>query len=262
MAANVTWSFTTAGGAHLPVLDLDAVDAPAVASDSRSQPGRAGREIPLRHQRLHQGHPLLQGPGQHRHACRHVVDRPAAQRSPARPSQTKPRPAGSRSCSRRRWPITANTMYVASYYAPSGSYAVDRQLHSPAAASTTASCTLAEHRPTGGNGVYAYAFGNAFPLEQLQNSSNYWVDVRVRRHSRPRARSPRRRRSRSPVRPAPRPSPPPPTHCSVGGTASDNVGVTRSTWTQRPRRLAASPTAPPSGRCPACALAPGATSSP
>jgi YVTN family beta-propeller protein len=71
--------------------------------------------------------------------------------------------------------ITANTVYVASYLAPNGGYAAtgaafatsgvdNAMLHAPATGSV------------GGNGVYRYGSGNLFP-NATYNATNYWVDV-------------------------------------------------------------------------------------
>src|SRR5581483_6681009 len=70
--------------------------------------------------------------------------------------------------------ITANTTYVASYFAPNGHYAV-----------TGGDCTTATDNPplhaladgaSGGNGVFRYSATSAFPTQSF-NASNYWVDV-------------------------------------------------------------------------------------
>lgn len=70
--------------------------------------------------------------------------------------------------------ITANTVYVVSYRAPAGRYAIDvgyftngvdrGPLHSPSNAAA------------GGNGVYIYGAASLFPNQTWQ-SSNYWVDI-------------------------------------------------------------------------------------
>ena len=71
--------------------------------------------------------------------------------------------------------IAANTIYVASYFAPSGGYSFDSGyfaasgidsgvLHAPSSASVT------------GNGVYAYGAGGVFPTSTY-SAANYWVDV-------------------------------------------------------------------------------------
>lgn len=66
-------------------------------------------------------------------------------------------------------PITANTIYVASYHTPSGNYAFDENYfvspldNPPLHASVD-------------NGVYQYGDGGVFP-SSTWNASNYWVDV-------------------------------------------------------------------------------------
>jgi phosphodiesterase/alkaline phosphatase D-like protein len=65
--------------------------------------------------------------------------------------------------------ITANTTYVASYFAPQGGYAVNSAYF---AANLNAPPLMA---PAGANGVYRYG-PSAFPNSSF-NSSNYWVDV-------------------------------------------------------------------------------------
>lgn len=71
-------------------------------------------------------------------------------------------------------PISANTLYIASYHTNVGHYGFDvnyfaaawnrSPLHAPASAST------------GGNGVYAYGASSTFPNNTF-NATNYWVDV-------------------------------------------------------------------------------------
>ena len=71
--------------------------------------------------------------------------------------------------------ISANTTYVVSYHAPNGGYAFN-----PAYFASSGIDNGVLHAPTsgaaGGNGVYRYAAGNAFP-DASYNASNYWVDV-------------------------------------------------------------------------------------
>jgi hypothetical protein len=71
-------------------------------------------------------------------------------------------------------PITANTVYVASYHSLKGHYSYNGNyfatgvdsppLHAPA------------NGVSGGNGVYAYGSTSAFPINTY-NAANYWVDV-------------------------------------------------------------------------------------
>ena len=70
--------------------------------------------------------------------------------------------------------ITANTTYVASYYAPSGffSYTVPyftSQVTSPPLRALA-------NGDGGGNGLYRYGAGGGFPTS-TSNAANYWVDV-------------------------------------------------------------------------------------
>lgn len=71
--------------------------------------------------------------------------------------------------------IEANTIYVASYFAPNGGYSFDGGYF---AGSGRSSGTL--HAPAsgdvGGNGVYAYGSSSVFP-SNTYNAANYWVDV-------------------------------------------------------------------------------------
>ncbi len=71
--------------------------------------------------------------------------------------------------------ITANTVYVASYFAPSGNYAGDAQFFA-ASSVYNAPIRLLQDGASGGNGVYAYGSGSSFPSSTYQ-STNYWVDV-------------------------------------------------------------------------------------
>jgi len=71
--------------------------------------------------------------------------------------------------------ISANTTYIASYFAPNGHYAVDAGFFDSSA--LDASPLHAPSSPSsGGNGVYAYGTSSSFP-GQSYNGSNYWVDV-------------------------------------------------------------------------------------
>ncbi len=71
--------------------------------------------------------------------------------------------------------ISANTTYVASYYAPQGHYAADQGYFATAGIDTPPLHVLS-NSAAGGNGVYAYGSGGTFPTGSYQ-STNYWVDV-------------------------------------------------------------------------------------
>jgi len=71
--------------------------------------------------------------------------------------------------------ITANTTYVASYFAPRGHYSDDLDYFASAGANNGALHFLAND-VAAGNGVYRYGSTSGFPNQTFQ-STNYWVDV-------------------------------------------------------------------------------------
>ncbi len=71
--------------------------------------------------------------------------------------------------------VTANTVYVASYFAPNGRYAVDPGYFT-ASGVTAGPIYLLQDGEAGGNGVFGYSTSSAFPSESF-GASNYWVDV-------------------------------------------------------------------------------------
>src|SRR5262249_47541943 len=72
-------------------------------------------------------------------------------------------------------PVTANTTYVASYYAPTGHYAFTGGYFASTGVDTGPLHALA-NGVDGGNGVFRVGAGGGFP-NQTYNSANYWVDV-------------------------------------------------------------------------------------
>ena len=71
--------------------------------------------------------------------------------------------------------ITANTVYVASYFAPAGHYAGDGNYFA-ASGVDNAPLHALKDGVSGGNGVYRYGTASGFPNLTF-NSENYWVDV-------------------------------------------------------------------------------------
>ncbi len=71
-------------------------------------------------------------------------------------------------------PITANTTYIASYYAPSGHYAFTAFYFN--AAFENAPLRALASGEDGGNGVFTYGPSPVFPTSTF-NAANYWVDV-------------------------------------------------------------------------------------
>ncbi len=71
--------------------------------------------------------------------------------------------------------VTAGNVYVASYFAPNGRYAIDVNFFAGGGVSNGPIELLGDGE-AGGNGVYAYGGNSSFPSQTYQ-SSNYWVDV-------------------------------------------------------------------------------------
>src|SRR5262245_8012090 len=71
--------------------------------------------------------------------------------------------------------IQANTVYVASYFAPNGHYSGNLNYFATQSTDTPPLHALATG-PAGGNGVYGYGAAGTFPTNTYQ-ALNYWVDV-------------------------------------------------------------------------------------
>jgi hypothetical protein len=71
--------------------------------------------------------------------------------------------------------IAANTIYVASYFAPNGHYADDQNYFAGGGVTNGPLTALANSTP-GGNGVFVYANAGEFP-NRTYKASNYYVDV-------------------------------------------------------------------------------------
>ena len=72
-------------------------------------------------------------------------------------------------------PVNANTVYVASYYAPNGRYAADLNFFATSGVSN-GPVNLLSSGAAGGNGVYNYSSRTTFPSSTF-NATNYWVDI-------------------------------------------------------------------------------------
>ncbi len=73
-------------------------------------------------------------------------------------------------------PVTAGTVYVASYYAPNGNYAATNSPEFGASGVDAPPVHLLKSGVSGANGVYLYGAGGGFPSSSF-NDTNYWVDV-------------------------------------------------------------------------------------
>ena len=71
--------------------------------------------------------------------------------------------------------IAANTVYVASYFAPQGRYSGDNGYFAASGVDRGVLHALRDGE-SGGNGVYAYGASSSFPSSTF-GGSNYWVDV-------------------------------------------------------------------------------------
>ena len=96
-------------------------------------------------------------------------------------------------------PVNANTVYVASYYAPNGNYAADLNFFATSGVSN-GPVNLLSNGAVGGNGVYRYSSTTTFP-SSTYNATNYWVDLVFSDHRHCAASAARRlRRLRPPAR--------------------------------------------------------------
>ena len=74
VANDFTWSFTTAAVSTGPYSIWPSTTVPGVVDSGPDRRSGAGGEVPLRYQRLHHRHPLLQGERQYRHPYRKSLD--------------------------------------------------------------------------------------------------------------------------------------------------------------------------------------------
>jgi hypothetical protein len=72
--------------------------------------------------------------------------------------------------------ISANTSYVAGYFAPGGGYSVTSDQFSSGGIDNPPLHALSSSAASNGNGVYLYGSALGYPTNSF-NGSNYWVDV-------------------------------------------------------------------------------------
>ena len=72
-------------------------------------------------------------------------------------------------------PITANTTYVVSYFAPQGNYAADNNYFASSGVDNAPLHALSD-AAAGGNGVFLQSLTGGFPTDSSM-ATNYWVDV-------------------------------------------------------------------------------------
>jgi hypothetical protein len=172
--ATVAWSFTTAGTDYcLCVWDSSVVPAnPADGTDSR--PIELGVKFRATVNGLVTGIRFYKGPGNTgEHIGNLWTDSGALLASAAFTNETDM--GWQRVDFARPVPVTANAVYVASYHAPNGHYAVDTGYFARGGFGN-GSLYFLGNGESGGNGVYAQGTTSTFPTA-TDNAKNYWVDV-------------------------------------------------------------------------------------
>jgi methionine-rich copper-binding protein CopC len=174
LSASASWSFTTAAGPSCPCTIWPATATPAVAASSDTGSVNLGVKFRADVAGYITGIRFYKGSGNagsHVGALWNSGGQLLAQATFVNESATG-------------WQqvnfgapvaIAANTIYVASYLAPVGRYAIDANYF---ATSGVDNAPLRALGTTGGagNGVYLYGSSPAFPSSTF-NASNYWIDV-------------------------------------------------------------------------------------
>jgi Domain of unknown function (DUF4082)/Bacterial Ig-like domain/Bacterial Ig domain len=123
--------------------------------------------------------------------------------------------------------VTANTTYVASYFAPTGGYATTNSQFAAAGVDNGILHALSSPAASG-NGVFAYGNGGEFPVSSWQGS-NYWVDVVFDTvGGSPSDSTPPTITITSPLDASDYDASTSP--LAIGGSAADNIGLTQVTW--------------------------------
>ena len=152
----VTWTFTTAASSGgCPCTIWPSTATPDHRVDRRHLRRRARREVPSSSQAGYiTGHPLLQGTGNTGTHIGPCGTAPAPQLATV--TFTGETATGWQQATfAAPVPVTANTTYVASYYAPVGRYS-DNNSYFASAATTRGPLTALRNGTDGGNGVYRY----------------------------------------------------------------------------------------------------------
>ena len=227
LAANATWTFTTAGAPVCPCSIWSASDTPATASDTDISGVEVGIKFRADVNGFIKGIRFYKGPantGTHVGTLWSSAGTPLAQAT----FQNETSGGWQQVLFTTPVAVTANTVYVASYYAPGGGYSV-----TPSQFQVAGVDNGVLHAPVttevSGNGVYAYGASSSFPSSSWQ-ATNYWVDVVFDTISgQPADTTAPTVTINNPVSTATYSTGATP--LSIGGTASDNVGVTQVTWT-------------------------------
>ena len=153
----------------MPVLDLERVGHASGRRPGRLQRDRAGRQVPLRSGGLHQRHPLLQGRGQLRAPTSAACGAPPARGWRRPPSRGESATGWQQVDFATPVAVTANTTYVASYFAPNGHYAATKFGFTPRA-STTRRCTPCATAPKAPMACTLYSGSERVPDQLVQRA--------------------------------------------------------------------------------------------
>ena len=226
LAANASWSFTTAIAPTCPCFIFGVSDTPAVASDSDIGSVELGVKFRSDINGFIKGIRFFKGPtniGTHVGTLWSATGTPLAQAT----FQNETSGGWQQVLFTTPVAVTAGTTYVASYHAP---MAVTRPppASSRSRASTTACCTRSARLPETATVCSRMRPASSFPNSSW-NGTNYWVDVVFDTNG---TAPPD---TTAPVVTINSPVSTPTfdagaTPLSIGGTASDNVAVTQVSW--------------------------------
>ena len=164
-------------------MTVSARSCPAPSGRATADAGRDGDDgavelgVKFRTDRRRFDHrrPLLQGHRQHRHPHRHPVDGPGTQLATG--TFTNETASGWQQLNfASPVTVTANTTYIASYFAPNGGYSYDGGLLHRQGRRTRPAHRAPSPAPTAGTASTATARRGGFPSTP-SSGSNYWVDV-------------------------------------------------------------------------------------
>lgn len=174
LASNMSWSFTTASGPVCPCGGWDSTATPTNPSEADPNPVELGVKFTSDVNGYITGVRFYKGSG---NTGTHVGNLwSSAGALLATATFTAESGSGWQEVSfATAVPVTANTVYVASYFAPNGRYAGDNGYFANAGV-YKAPIRLLQDGVNGGNGVYAYGAASSFPASTYQ-ATNYWVDV-------------------------------------------------------------------------------------
>jgi len=227
LAANASWTFTTAIAPTCPCTIFATSDTPAVASDSDVTSVNLGVKFRSDINGFIKGIRFYKGPtntGTHVGTLWSESGTPLAQAT----FQNETSGGWQQVLFNTPVAVTANTVYVASYHAPNGGYSATSSQFQTAGVDNGVLHALSTIAAAG-NGVYAYAPATAFPQSSWQGT-NYWVDVVFDTNgSGPADTTAPTVAISSPVSTGTFTAGATP--LAIGGTAADNVAVTQVTWT-------------------------------